>query len=127
MNDLDIPVRKKSNSFYVYVFRLAETDYCKIGFTTHLRQRWTKLNSSFPFDILCVGYYKFDSLELATGFEKHLLSFFKPKSIKNKYTRKSTEWFLLNDADLKLLPDIGEVYPQTLTIFPCPLIEFKAL
>jgi Meiotically up-regulated gene 113 len=127
MNDLYIPVRQKSNRYYVYIFHLIGTDFYKIGFTTHLRERWNKLNSSYPFDLACYGYFKFETNELATGFEKYLHSVYKPKNIVNKRTRQPKEWFVFNDKDLMLLPYIHKTFLSSLVFLTEPISEFIVL
>jgi hypothetical protein len=108
--DLDIPVRKKSNAFYVYVFHIQDTSIYKIGYTTHLRQRLFKINCSFPFEVVCIKYYKFTTSDEALQFESHLFRYFKNKRLINKTTNQPKEWFMLDNRNITELDDVHSIF-----------------
>lgn len=94
---IDIPMRKPSGTYYVYVFKCGE--YYKIGITGHLRKRLCAINTASPLIVECVRFYKMDKRR-ANDLEGHLHRLFDDKRMRNEITGMPKEWFTLESDDL---------------------------
>lgn len=92
----------------IYVFKCRE--FYKIGIANHVHGRSVEIGTQIPFEIevvanykpKLVGFAKYDKTKAIRKIEKFLHHTFMSKRVKG-------EWFLLNDDDLKSIPNLIEV------------------
>lgn len=87
------------------MFRIIDTDYYKIGHTNHLKKRLSAVNTSSPFEIECVEYFKFDTKETARGYENYLHYTFERQRLINTISMQFKEWFKFTEIEAGIIKD----------------------